>query len=157
MNYQLIVLFVVMGFVTGCAVKKPVVMERTVTDTVTIKETVQVRDTVIVADSAKATVIIKQCEDITTEPIQAKSKQATVKVYKDKATGQIKADCECDTLAIKAQVQDKIKTEVRVKTVTDTKIVEKKFVPFVVKLLAWIGGILSGGIIVMLLIKKAIP
>lgn len=149
----LIVLFLLFA-VAGCC-KRLYPVENTVHDTIAVTKTVRLRDTSIVAPGAGVSMMLpdsvfhaKSAEDFAKS---ANNKQAHLVVTK--TTTGLHIDCKCDTVTIQAQLRDSLikvdKRRQEVKTIVQ----ERKYVPKVVSVLAWIGGIALLGII-GLLVKK---
>ena len=83
------------------------------------------------------------------------SNQAKVKasVLTDSVTNQktLQIDCECDTLAIKATIKDKVQTVVKTTTVKETVVVREKFIPAIIKFFAWAGGLSILSLIILII------
>lgn len=130
-------------------------------DSVLVDRYVIVRDTIIVSDSASVKVELSQkdLEDLFSgkkDTIRKKNKQASLNLYKDKETGLVNADCDCDTMSIVAKLKDSFQTTTQKTIVTQTITKEVKYIPFFIKVLAWVGAFTVGYFIFSLLWKRVL-
>ncbi len=136
-------IFIVMLLVSvGCKSMQPTT--QVVHDSVYVEKTktVTVTDTVFKTEAAQVS-ISYPCDSFKQglKPVSKTFKNATLKV--ERQGGQLKIDCACDTLSIKAQLRHTIETEYKARSqlqnIVTTKLI--KYVPWYVKILAWCGGI----------------
>jgi hypothetical protein len=150
-------------FLLACKSKQPLVTSKdTVTkDSVHVTELVNTRTVTVIApvDSVaiKAMVICPDGSFVNVAPFISKSKQAlaTFKITK----GQAEINCKCDTLAITAQVQDKIITQYKshFNGITTTLVKEVEVIPLWLKIgcvVPWL--VLAGLLITNILFKNTI-
>lgn len=137
---------VVIGLSSCCRKMYPVSVKEQTYDSTLVQTREVLRDTVIIIPEAQSSLQIDA--DEVAQALQTGSKpivkeqtqhQATVKV-KVSEKG-IEAECHCDTMAIMAKLKDTYtdKEHIRVRIKTET--VQVKYVPAMVKYLAWTGGI----------------
>lgn len=133
---RILTLILVAAVFSSCGRKiyKPVEVYKT--DSVVVHNTIVERDTVIVAPSDGVQTEIPLA-DIRhgMKPVQKQSKQAKVGVKV--SNNRLKIDCECDTVAIKAQLKDQIQSKER--TITKTEIQQVRYVPWYYKVAAVLG------------------
>lgn len=135
-----IITIIVAVILTGCGTQKPAAF-KTVHDTAVVERIVNYRDTVFKTPPAQASASAP-CNQLSETPKISKSGNATVSLSKDKQ-GNVVADCHCDTLAIKAKIKSELQKETKTTVITETQIQKEKYTPFLVKVLAWIGGIFT--------------
>lgn len=118
--------------------KKVLPVQNKVIDSIKVETKVIERDTVIVTDTAFVSVAapVKELKP-GMKPITKKSKQAKVTISVNKQ-GKLIADCECDTTKILAQLKDTYQQSVQTKVITQNQ--KEKYIPWLVKVLAYIGG-----------------
>lgn len=125
----------------GCRLLRPA-PEKIVHDNVTNTITRTERDTVLVTKKATVTMTVQlPCPEAgkTFDPLIKKNVNALLKLAVIGNT--LTADCECDTVALKAKLYDTFQKSSHIRTETSTRTVEVKYVPGWVKFLAWSGGI----------------
>src|SRR5690606_36562952 len=135
---------------SGCRVLCPpreVVTEKH--DTVFVEKRVVERDTVIRTKRATVTttVFVPCPHDHTGSrqtfpPVIQKHENATLRLWMD-AKGVLHAECNCDEVAINAKLRDYYEREYRAKTKTETITVKEQYIPGIIWVLAWIGGVAS--------------
>ncbi len=114
-------------------------------DSVHVSERVSYRDTVVYSpvDSASIMAMVKCPTDGTSvvlSPLVARGNHAKVKV--EIVDGMLKADCECDSVKYQLKVAEierdffQAKSEKR----SEVKVVPERFIPWYMKVLAWIGA-----------------
>lgn len=124
----------------GCKNIAPIVHTRTVTDTVFTEVETIIRDTVLIAPAAQVDIEM-QVEAFLKESLNGFQKQfKNAKLNVVRVNDTIRIECECDTLALKAEIRDRYESEWRKTEIIEVREVPVKFVPWWVKTLAWIGG-----------------
>lgn len=130
--------------------------ERIVThDTLSTETVVHIHDTILYSAPASVTGEIALGDLIIKEkfkPVKTSYKHATLtqKVVNDTLV----STCLCDTAAIRAQYRDVITNRVRSSLSKETlPPVEVKYIPWWVKILAWIGGISSLFLLIGIVIR----
>lgn len=135
-------------FVTACSPCKNVgSVVTTIKDSTVVKTEIKYKDTTVYTpvDSASIMAMVK-CPPsgvINTPVFTQKSKQATV--VAQILNNILVAKCKCDSLEILLQQKETIISSYRLQAMTraEVKVVREKYVPLWVKILAWIGAILS--------------
>lgn len=124
----------------GCCKKTVAPIAGTVTtDSIITDRTIVPRDTTIFTPAVGVGMVIPLAEIKSgLKPIETKNKQASVKVTLEGKS--LNIDCNCDTLAIRATLYDMYESSLRKQQTINTIVREVKYIPLVVKLLAWIGG-----------------
>ncbi|MCO5253629.1 MAG: hypothetical protein M9892_04595 [Bacteroidetes bacterium] len=157
---------VMIGFVmlasTGCGGTQSVSQTITQKDSVFITETVVERDTVLFTQATTVTeyVTVPCPEAFKTDfkPVLKRQNNATLSLTPTE-DGTLKAECECDTIAIAAKLRDKHRSEFRSEKAGVYKTTEPKpvrYTPQWIKTFAWIGGgtvALCGGIFIKNAVK----
>lgn len=137
-----VLLILIFVLVTGCCGAKriPTTSVSTLQAT-TIEKVVRERDTIVNLPYYKVGVAIHQ-DKITEDPIFRKTGNARVEVYKKNDS--IFATAECDSLELQLKLRDSIistYTELKTDTTVTLPPEEIKYIPWPVKMLAWIGGL----------------
>lgn len=128
------------GF-TSCRTPASISETRVARDTVYFHSETKTRDTVIIAPASQVDVSM-QVEAILNKSLKGFEKQfknATLRI--DRFEDSLRIVCECDTLAIQAQLRDKYEREYRQSEITITREIPVRYVPKWVRIFAWIGGI----------------
>lgn len=127
--------------ILGCGSKRPIVNTVNTLDSTSVERMVRLRDTIIKIPSSKVGVSA-HVNDLNDEPIRRSIGNSTVELYKKNDS--IFANATCDSLELKLQLQDSLINTYRLRE-TDTTItlppVEVKYIPWFIKILAWIGGL----------------
>ncbi len=124
----------------GCRSLRPA-QERIVHDTVKVERTITIRDTVLKAAPASVSVAVNApCPELKNLSVDRTHKHARLTLRMDGDS--LKANCLCDTNAIRAQLINTHEKQSRSRTETLTRTVREKYVPWWVKFLAWSGGIM---------------
>ena len=140
----------------GCGSKRMITNTVSTLDSTYVKSSVKLRDTIIQVPFYKVAVSSLQ-DKLTEKPIKRTQGNASVELYKKNET--IFASASCDSLELELQLRDRIISTFRERS-TDTQTtlpqIEVKYIPWIIKMLAWIGGIalLILGIKVALFIYK---
>lgn len=125
----------------GCSPKVAPVANIHQVDSVHTIVQVLTRDTSIIAPPAAAQMQIKLDrvhEDM--KPISVVDKQAKIKLSITNR-GELLAECECDTLAIQASINDTNTLTKSESVITKYVTEEIRFIPWYVSILAWVGGL----------------
>lgn len=140
----------------GCKVKKEFVYlpGETVhtTDTVTKTVTVIVRDTVIKKEESKASASVPLKDVKKGFKHDFKNKDASGSI--EEKDGNLNVTCKCDSLEIRVKLQDKIIETLKKKVTEKTTPRPVQYIPWYIKILAWVGGIFLAFAIIMVLAKK---
>ena len=140
----------------GCGSKRMITNKVSTLDSTHVETSIQLRDTIIQVPFYKVAVSSLQ-DKLTETPIKKTHGNASVELYKKNET--IFASASCDSLELEIQLKDKLIETYR-ELIKDTQTtlppVEVKYIPWIIKILAWIGGIalLILGIKVALFIYK---
>lgn len=130
----------------GCRVLRPA-NERIVHDTVQVEKVIVKRDTVLKAGPASVSVAVHvPCPDQDFKPVERLFKHAKLTLRKEGDS--LKADCFCDTNAIKAQLVNTYEKKNQSRTETSTRTVRERYVPGPIIFLAWSGALFWGIVIV---------
>lgn len=139
----------------GCKSSTKIKSITTVTDSSSYTSTYQERDTAIVVPKDEASSFI-QCNDsiafiyVAGQPrIQIDTilttingnRQAKLTVQRIPGTTITKLDCVCDTLSIQAKIRDVVTSTNQSKITQKAEYIPVKYIPKIVLILAWIGGI----------------
>jgi hypothetical protein len=143
---------------TGCGGgKRPLATTVSTLDSTHVIKRVQERDTIVRLPFYKVGLVIHQ-DELGEEPVSRKSGNARLEMYKKNDS--IYASAECDSLELQLKLRDSIISTYRNRK-TDTTITlppeEIEFVPWPVKMLAWLGGILLLYLVIRLGIKFIKP
>lgn len=134
----------------GCSSQKPLLAEQSVQekDSIWVEKKVIVRDTVFITDTAQVVERISvpvfkerlNSSEKDFKPILKKQGNATLKI--ERKWGQLEFTAECDSLQIAAELNDTYtdKHQTKEKTITITKIEKERYVPWWVKILAYVGA-----------------
>lgn len=138
----LLMITIVCTLMIGCSPKVAPVTNIHQVDSVHTIVQVLTRDTNIIAPPAAARLQVKLDrvhEDM--KPVSVVDKQAKIKLSITNR-GELLAECECDTLAIRASLKDTNTLTKSEKAITKYPPPELiKYVPWYVKILAWVGGL----------------
>lgn len=123
----------------ACRSSRPAISTTYLDSTFTSTRTVD-RDTLITAPAAETAASIEVADILSGEFTQTatRSGQANVTIYRKGNTLQV--DCRCDTLAIAAKLRDTYTDQRRQVSAVSTNTVEKRYVPWYTKVLAWAGA-----------------
>ncbi|MGY5253293.1 hypothetical protein [Sphingobacterium spiritivorum] len=142
--------------ITGCKSSRQVPATTAIIqqDTIRVTSTIRIRDTILVTQPAKASMDI-QVEDLK-EGFVLKNSSRNATVSARVTSGKLNMDCICDSLSIYAQLRDKmIQTDTQRRlTITKTVSKEIKFIPWYIRVLAWLGGISLIIIVGRILLKR---
>ena len=134
-------LILILVFVIGCKSQHSSTVEKTtVTDSTVVKFTPVDTTLTFPADSVR---IVTKVNELSATPIIKKGERATLSISR---IGEIiTADCRAEELEAKIRLLNKEVERFRQieKDRKETIIVPEKFVPWYIKMLAWIGGISS--------------
>ncbi|MBX7204153.1 MAG: hypothetical protein K1X81_01900 [Bacteroidia bacterium] len=152
----LFLLLVCVAFIASQGCRTAKVTTRETHDTVFVSKTITVTDTVFKTEATQVSEwlpidsLLKP--DLNPVTKQFKNARLTITRY----AGGIKADCDCDTLAIKAQLIHTQEKEYRARSQTETKTItiRERYVPGFIKFLAWSGGIFWLALIAYFTFKK---
>jgi hypothetical protein len=146
-----IVVLIFLVLITGCRTRNPAAIYHTLYDTITKEKIISYRDTVFKTEKVQVT-ITTPCDSITEQPQKKKDKNATLSLSKDKQ-GKLVADCQCDTIALKAKIKSELQKESQKSHKKEVEIKEVEYTPLLTKVLAWIGTAFIGCILVTLIVK----
>lgn len=129
---------------------------KTVKDSTVTEVTYHKRDTTIVIPG-DTTRISVPFHEITKEPIKRKTGRTTAIISRD--GDNINVECITEELQEKLELFDKIINQLRTIQETEKTTIEVpvKFIPWYTNILAWIGGISLGALVLMLGIKFLKP
>lgn len=135
------------GIFSGCC-QKTYPTGTIVHDTVTVTREVRLRDTAIVIPGAAISTSLNDPHD---SPRRLGHREKVLRNLRNRQThlkvtqsaNGLTIDCNCDTMAIRAQLRDSLIEVSHQRQEVKTEVVVKKYVPLVVKILAWMGGICS--------------
>lgn len=143
--------YILMAFlwisISACSRKIVSVQSEVVHDTLTVTKTIVERDTIIQVPGSSIAYqlpipipkMFTGVEGAKNGIIAKQEKQASLKItYSDH---QIRIDCGCDTVQLKAKLFDTFQKEARKTVVEKTIVHQQRFVPKWVKVLAWSGSI----------------
>lgn len=134
-------LLTIIVFMVACRSTVPAVHTEQ-KDSVAVSEHVTYQDTSIVisGDQAHITTDLTIGDSVKAElpEVTVRSKTASIKVSVHK--GLLKADCNCDSTEHKLRLAQTEITKLHVKQFSETQIITEKYVPLLIKILAWIGG-----------------
>lgn len=82
------------------------------------------------------------------KPVENSKKQSKVSAKVE--NGNLVVDCKCDSLEIAAKIRDTYESALRKTTTVETITQEVRYVPWYIKLLAWIGAFALTGLVVLL-------
>ena len=127
--------------ILGCGSKRPIVNTVNTFDSTYVEKFVKIRDTIVKIPSSKVGVVA-DAKDLNEEPIKRSNGNSTVELYKKNDS--IFANASCDSLELQLKLKDSLISTYRLRE-TDTTItlppVEIKYIPWLIKILAWIGGL----------------
>lgn len=116
---------------------------KVITDTLTVEKKIIERDTIFFTDTARVAVKVPvlKLKDTSKpfKPIIKQHKNARVIIKRVRDT--IRFTAECDSLELAAKIKDQFVKEHHKKEIVKTEIVQMRYVPKLVKWLAWIGAI----------------
>jgi hypothetical protein len=143
---KLIGLVTIICFMVSCRTTVPSVLS-VQKDSVAVSENIFYEDTTVYTEPDSASVTIPSdwfmpydsARTITPAPVKSISKTASVTVKNDR--GKITATANCDSVELKLRLAQKEITKYHLKQESETKIVQQMYVPGIVKVLAWTGGI----------------
>lgn len=141
---------VMMFAAVGCKTSIPTV--QTLHDSIYVTKTVTVTDTVFKTTPAGVSVSFP-CDSIkkTLNPVSKQFKNARITITEK--DGVVTADCYCDTVAIKAQLQHVFETEYRARSQLSTITKTEQYTPKFTLFLAWSGAVFWIILIVFIIIK----
>ncbi|MCH4824293.1 hypothetical protein ML462_14045 [Gramella lutea] len=140
MKYFFILLLVISLY--GCgSQRRPITNTVSTLDSTYVDSRIRLRDTVIKVPFQKVSISADQ-QDLTEKPITKSNGKANVSLFKKDNV--IYANAECDSLELQLKLKDSIISTFR-QVKTDTTITlppeRIKYIPWIVKILAWIGGL----------------
>lgn len=137
-------LIAIIAFVllTSCGgQKRPVVTTVNTIDSTEVEKTVRFRDTLIAIPSYKVDVAVP-VNELTSQPVTRQNERAKIELFKKDDV--VYATASCDSLELQLKLRDSIIKSLRTVR-TDTKVTlppeRIKYVPWIVKALAWIGAL----------------
>ncbi len=137
---KILFFLIILFSVASCCSRKPISASKTIHDTIRVSEFVKVRDTVFVTKPTGTSIDIPVSKITEIKnPIISKKDNSTLTVRREKDT--VFIDCDCDSIKLKAQIRDKIINKDRIRSEVELREVPVKFIPWYIKILAWIGGI----------------
>lgn len=137
---------------TGCRSRKPATVYQTLYDTITKEKVISYRDTIFNTEKVKIT-ITTPCDSLE-RPQKKKNKNAILTLSKNKQ-GKLVANCECDTLTLKAKIKSEFLKEFQKSHTKEVEIKKVEYTPLLTKVLAWIGAIFIGSILITLVVKHS--
>ena len=146
-----IAVLIFLVLITCCRTRKPATIYQTLYDTITKEKIISYRDTIFKTKKVQVT-ITTPCDSITELPQKKKDNNATLTLSKDKQ-GKLIADCECDTLTLKAKIKSEFQKEFQKSHKKEVEIKEVEYTPLVTKVFACIGATFIGCILIIMIIK----
>lgn len=148
-----ITMLVLAALAAGCRNGLPVTNTVIVHDTTTVVNTVTVRDTVLITERASVDVRM-QIDQLLKESLKGFEKQfKNAKLHVVRINDTVRITCECDTIALTAQLRDRYQHEWRKTLTARQQTIPVKYIPRWVQVLAWIGGALSAATLIYIIIK----
>jgi len=129
--------------ITSCQCPKMMTDTKVITDTLTIEKKIVERDTIFFTDTARVAVKVPvlKLKDAS-KPFKPIIKQhKNVRVIIKRVRDTIRFTAECDSIELAAKIKDRFIKEHHKKETVKTEIVQMRYIPKLVKLLAWLGGI----------------
>jgi len=137
-----IVFIISLFLLIGCSGSKRMITNTVSTlDSTHVERSVKLRDTIIKVPSYKVGVFEYQ-DRLSEKPIKKSNGNASVELYKKNEI--VYANASCDSLELQIKLKDSLIKSYR-ELITDKQTtlppVAVKYIPWIIKILAWIGGI----------------